>query len=305
MYFSTSNDPFENLALENQLLLNLNEGERQLLLYVNDKSIVMGRFQNPWIESDMAELRAQEVSLVRRQSGGGCVYHDPGNLNFCFLYGDRDYQKDFNNKFMQELLKNFDIDTIINERSDLVLNLEHQIFKFSGSAFKQKKDRSFHHCTMLIDSDLSSLKKLLNSPLKNLKTKSIASRPVPVKNLTQVNDTITIEQVVEKASEHSVKFEKIHFEPTDDYHEKLKSWDWVLGETPLFEIELKLGEELITLELRKATIINTTASNMEIQEILNRLKGLSIKTSEIQNILKTYGKIGELLITKLKEKQLI
>lgn len=305
LYFSSSNDPFENLALENQILLNLEEGDRKLLLYVNRASIVMGRFQNPWIESNLGALREQKVELVRRQSGGGCVYHDLGNLNFCFLYGDRDYQKNINNEFMQQLLSDFNIATIVNERSDIVLDFHGKIYKFSGSAFKQKKDRSFHHCTMLIDSDLKSLSKLLDSPLKGIKTKSIASKPVPVKNLIEVSDGLTIKKVVEQAAKYSREFQEVSFCPTDEYIHDLKSWKWVLGETPFFEIELNLESELIQLELRKAQIIAVRAQTPETQNILDQIVGLSLESNEIEEVLRSHEEVGCLITQKLKNHQLI
>lgn len=304
-YFSKSNDPFENLALENQLLLKLGKNEKQLLMYVNRPSIVMGRFQNPWIESNLSELKIRKVDLVRRQSGGGCVYHDLGNLNFCFLYGDRDYQKNANNKFMQQLLSDFDITTIVNKRSDIVLDVNKEIYKFSGSAFKQKKDRSFHHCTMLINSDLEGLVKLLDSPLKDLKSKSISSLPVPVKNLKEVHSEITIEKVVKQASTYSKKFEEVQFQSTDDYLSELKSWKWRLGETPLFEIDINLESELVRLEIRKAKIISATAITPKIQEVVSEIIGLSLEGNELLNVLERYQDLGQLLISNLKQKHLI
>ena len=36
---------------------------------------MIGRHQNPWMESNIPQLRENNVSLVRRRSGGGAVYH--------------------------------------------------------------------------------------------------------------------------------------------------------------------------------------------------------------------------------------
>ena len=53
-------------------------GKPSLFLWQNNPAVVIGRFQNPWLECDMMELRRNNVSLARRISGGGTVYHDLG-----------------------------------------------------------------------------------------------------------------------------------------------------------------------------------------------------------------------------------
>src|SRR5690606_32503954 len=78
-------NPFINLALEDFFL----RGGADLPLaffYVNRPCVVMGRFQNPWLECNLPYLVQHNIWMVRRQSGGGCVFHDEGNLNYSFLY---------------------------------------------------------------------------------------------------------------------------------------------------------------------------------------------------------------------------
>ena len=78
-------NPFINLALEDYFL----RGGADLPLaffYVNRPCVVLGRFQNPWLECHLPYLVEKDIWLVRRQSGGGCVFHDEGNLNYSFIY---------------------------------------------------------------------------------------------------------------------------------------------------------------------------------------------------------------------------
>lgn len=85
--FSVSTNIVKNLALENLIAESINKRDNLnvLLFWISEPCIVFGRHQNPWLECDVREARARGVNLVRRYSGGGCVYHDLGNLNISFL----------------------------------------------------------------------------------------------------------------------------------------------------------------------------------------------------------------------------
>ena len=56
-----------------------------MLLYRNSPCVVVGRHQNPWTEAAVPVLRERGIALARRNSGGGTVYHDTGNINLSFL----------------------------------------------------------------------------------------------------------------------------------------------------------------------------------------------------------------------------
>lgn len=273
VYISDTSNPYMNLAIEDQILKGLKSGEKVIFIYKNTPCVVMGRFQNPWIEVNLKKMKELGVKLVRRQSGGGCVYHDEENLNFCFLYGDKDYRKEENNNFLIHLLKSFNIAARVNERSDLVLDLD-KTYKFSGSAFKQKKDRSFHHCTFLLNSDLSHLNTILDSPLKHLKSKSTPSKRSHVKNLQTLNPDINFATIVDFVKKNTEKALTIENLEKSDYLDFLKSWDWIYGETPLFEIPLKGEEFILNLELRKAKILKASfeGSSLEDEKSLNNIQ---------------------------------
>ena len=241
-FFSPWSDPYKNLAVEDQLLNSVGAGERILLFYKNDPCVVLGRFQNPWRELNMPELG--KIHLVRRQSGGGTVYHDRGNLCFSFISGGRDHQKDLNNSFLIEALKRFHINAYCSGRSDLILDIEGQTYKFSGSAFKQKKNASFHHGTLLFDSNLQNLNGILDSPFDVVKTKAIASNPAKVINLKQVSPEIDESQFMDELVKVMGEYyqcdmmERVFEFENQNYLNFLKGTDWILGETPEFELAL-------------------------------------------------------------------
>ena len=290
LYISDTYCPYENLTLENDILMSIPEGESCLFIYRNEPSLIYGRFQNPWLECNVPLAKENGVHFVRRQSGGGCVYHDLGNLNFCFIHGSRDFYKDDNNIFLKNFLQHeLAIPAYLNERSDIRVNYKNGDFKISGSAFKQKKERSLHHCTLLVDSNLSDLDKYLSSNYKTNKTKSLPSNPSQVINIGNINSKIGIEKIENQLLDfmHLNKSEKLCAEniKDKDYLFKLQSWDEQFGQTPLFEHEVLIDEGRIKLEINKSKITHYTFEksnySKETSELFSILDNLDITPDTI------------------------
>ena len=77
-------DPCYNLALEQYVLEHFREGD-WLLLWQNANTVVIGLNQNTAEEINAAFVEKHGVTVVRRMTGGGAVYHDLGNLNYSFI----------------------------------------------------------------------------------------------------------------------------------------------------------------------------------------------------------------------------
>jgi lipoate-protein ligase A len=86
MFYTETNstDPCYNLAFEEYILRNRRQGD-WLLLWQNANTIVIGMNQNPLEEIDSKFVKKHGVTIVRRTTGGGAVYHDMGNLNYSFI----------------------------------------------------------------------------------------------------------------------------------------------------------------------------------------------------------------------------
>lgn len=191
IYISTSLDPFVNLAIEHHLFET--SQIPALLLYQNHNCVIIGRAQNPWIECAMHFLEVQSIPLVRRQSGGGTVFHDLGNLNFTFFAEKEDYDKSKNLLSIMLALNTLGLNIQMNERHDLLLHNK----KISGSAFRETRDRAFHHATLLINSDLALLRQALKVPALNIQSKGVASVKSSVTSLAEALPGITPHAVIE------------------------------------------------------------------------------------------------------------
>lgn len=124
VFISQSKDIFTNLALEDWLYHNFDfKNHHILMLWQSDPCVVIGRHQNPWVEANVAELpKITEcgVQLVRRNSGGGTVYHDNGNLNMTFFTPCDRYNLKYNLEIVaRSLFRNYNLKIDISPRNDL------------------------------------------------------------------------------------------------------------------------------------------------------------------------------------------
>ena len=87
---SDNQNVFYNLALEEYLCQNAADDDC-FIIWTNEDSVVVGRNQNIFEEVNVDEAMADGIVLARRNSGGGAVFHDRGNINFSVI---RDFDMD-------------------------------------------------------------------------------------------------------------------------------------------------------------------------------------------------------------------
>ena len=292
-------DIYVNLALEQELFASLPQGAGRLLIWKNNPAVVMGRFQNPWLECNLTKMIDSNISLARRQSGGGTVYHDLGNMNISFLDWNEDYDKNRNNLVLIETLKRHGHDPVASGRSDIQIRTRVGNRKVSGAAFKQKKDRSFHHCTMLLRANLDLLNAYLLPKFKHdeAKTKAISSVRSIVAN-TLIEEEIFISDLIkEYERERKCKVRIIHWSEEEAlekvkgsaYLEKLRSWEWVFGETPLFELELEKNGWNVKIAVKKGIVRELELAHESLhpsflEELEKKLSALTIRPGCLEDI---------------------
>lgn len=96
--------------------------------------------------------------LARRLSGGGAVFHDTGNLNFTFLVPTKDYDLSRQMSVILEAVRGLGIDAQKSGRNDITIDGK----KFSGNAFCQKGENSYHHGTLMLHVDTQKVAHYLN-----------------------------------------------------------------------------------------------------------------------------------------------
>jgi lipoate-protein ligase A len=259
-YYSAFQNIYQNLCLEDFFLRNTKD--EFILFYTNTPCVVLGNFQNPWKETTPSILTENQIALARRQSGGGTVFHDEGNLNFCIFRNKAlltNIDKEAHLEMIQSFLRQFGVVSEKLPKSGMVYLKDCSKYKFSGEAFKQTKERSFHHGTLLINSQLDRLNKFLTPVLPNIETKAVASNPHVVGNLDQVISGLTpitfynqfmrfhnlVPLDANFAAIHQYILEKAHL---------LAGADHVLGKTP--EFIMRQNEKELTVKRARVVLEN-------------------------------------------------
>jgi lipoyltransferase 1 len=131
VFISQSDDIFTNLALEDWMYKNLDfTNHHIMLLWRNSPCVVVGRHQNPWLEANCGLLAEQGIQLARRNSGGGTVYHDAGNLNLTFFTPRERYNRRHNLEIISTALhREWGLKTEINKKEDIVINDMYKVSK--------------------------------------------------------------------------------------------------------------------------------------------------------------------------------
>jgi lipoate-protein ligase A len=197
IYVSRSLDPYLNLSIEHYLLQKTPPESTILFLYTNRPCVVLGRNQNPWFEVNLGLLRngTTNIDLVRRRSGGGTVFHDEGNVNYCVICPPSAFDKDKHAEMVVRALRKLGVEKArVNERHDIVMDKDvdghEKSFKVSGSAYKLVRTRSLHHGTCLLSSpNLPMISAYLRSPAKPfIKARGVESVSSPVSNTNIANE---------------------------------------------------------------------------------------------------------------------
>ena len=247
VYISRSLDPFLNLAAEEWLLRDVPDERVALFLYRNRPSVVLGRNQNPWLECDVDELTRAGVTLARRISGGGAVYHDPGNLNVALIAPRAMYEPARHVTLMREALRRLGVEACIGPRQELQV----QGAKVTGSAFMLTGRSTLQHGTLLVDSDLARLRACLSVRDLGIRTKATASVPADVMNLVELRPGLGVEAVEDTVLQvfgeeygswdHSrdVAVEAAADPRYEQHIDSLGCWEWLYGRTPVFEQTLR------------------------------------------------------------------
>lgn len=251
IFVSEGRDPAFHLALEETFFFEA-DCEILLFLYRNTPSVIVGKHQNPWMEVNLGVAEAENVPVFRRISGGGCVVHDEGNVNYSLILKDVPSKTvDFSVLYRPVLqgLKEMGLDIQTSDRNDFRIDGK----KISGSAQYMRRDTTLFHGTLLFDSDLNRIHRLLDRKDDLVfETHAASSVPSPIVNLSKYLPELSMDDFVEKwlqgimgaAKSERWQPDRALIEKAERLaEEKYRTWEWNRGMTPIFTVKWK-GHEI-------------------------------------------------------------
>jgi lipoate-protein ligase A len=283
-------DPHLNLALEEHLLRNVQVGEPMLLLSINEPSVIIGRNQNVFEETDPDYLQSQDIHLLRRLSGGGAVYHDLGNLNYSFITQGKGDLHNFAQVTEPVIfaLRQVGLDAEFRPKSHIYAAGK----KISGNAQYATSGRMFSHGTLLFDSNLPQLKKALRPRLPTAESKSIKSVRSEVTNIRQLlatdMDAPTFKQAFQRAIAGQTGLPTYPLTPADWQQiqdiaaERYRQWPWTYGRSPRFTVvrskQFPTGQLTAHIDVKAGrietlTITGDLPSSTDLTKLQNYLTG--------------------------------
>ncbi|MBQ2817265.1 MAG: lipoate--protein ligase [Clostridia bacterium] len=261
LLLSRSHDPYLNLAIEDALFRSYTGVEPVLYLWVNAPSVIIGQNQNVWKECRLEAMKRDNVNLVRRQSGGGAVYHDIGNLLFSFIMPDKEAAEEFSYGVVLDSLTALGINALRSGRNDLEIEGR----KCSGSAYMHSKGAFLHHGTLLVSCDFERLNEYLEPSKLKLSAKGVDSVRKRVVNINEIKADITTDDVIAALCDRFAKGQTPldAADIADKEHVKrvynmLKGEEFLYGSTPPFDVDLSFktqkGEYQLLISVKNAVI---------------------------------------------------
>lgn len=253
-----------NLAFE-EYIAGKTAGE-VVIVWRDSPSVVCGRFQNVFRETDVIAARERGVSVLRRITGGGAVYHDEGNVNVSLITDKKTGGIDtlLLPALLSGVLGKIGVSTEVSDSSDVTIEGK----KVSGSARAAVGDREIHHATLLFDTDLDALRALTSSVSGDaFVSGGIGSRKAPVSNISSFLPGLSTDAFVEKIKSAlggpDGWLTEDDFDLSEVSERKFGSSEWIYGENPKFCFSGKCETARGPLELeytsRKGVILSVGA----------------------------------------------
>lgn len=279
LYINTSSNTHKScdfyFGLEEYLIKDFEYEEDIFLIWNVQKTVMIGRHQITDVEIDNEYVKEHGIEIVRRNSGGGAVYTDPGCFQFSFITGKKHHSNIFETHVSKivNAVKELGLDASFTGRNDILVNGK----KFSGNAEYIYKDRMVIHGTILFNSNFDHLLGSLTPDKSKLTKHAISSVKARVINLSELTD-MSIEEFHTHIVDY-IKTDEILLNDLDqnniiEYGKKFKTDEWNFGKNPKFkftkQVKYDAGNFLVNVKIK-----NNIVSDIKINGDYFSLKNIS------------------------------
>lgn len=302
---SNTKEPYYNLAAEEFLFRN--SDTEACMLWQSSPALIIGKHQNTYAEINYRYAWQKKILVARRLTGGGTVFHDPGNLNFSFIrQGEPDKLINFLKHIQPviDFLKSYGIDARPGPKNEILAGNA----KISGNAEHIFKNRILHHGTLLFNSDLDALNEAIARKGGTYNDKAVRSNRSNVTNLNEfLPPGITIDMFIRKLNDFLIDFFsgkpyafQTHEEKTIQNlaRSKYSTWNWIYGWSPdyVFRNDIVLGKFKAHIHLqahrgiiREFYIESAYLSDRKRLNINSAFKNIPHEHDHVEAVLKACG----------------
>lgn len=157
-----------------------------------DPTVIFGRNQVMENEVNVDYCRRRHIEIVRRKSGGGCVYADRSNVMFSYITKEDNVNFTYNRyiNMLLLVLHELGIEARSSGRNDLLIDGR----KVSGNAFYHLPGKSIVHGTLLYDTNMEHMVGSITPSDAKLVSKGVKSVRQHIALLKDYT-TLSLEQV--------------------------------------------------------------------------------------------------------------
>lgn len=188
----TFREPAMNMALDEAVLFLRNKSDYNTIRFYgwDPSAVSIGYFQNLDDEVNIDYAQSHNISIIRRITGGGAVYHwKDGEITYSIVVG-KDFNMNINVKDSYGILFSGIIDGLkaigVDARWTGINDISVGERKISGNAQTRKYGGVLQHGTILLDvnpNEMFSVLKVSDEKIKDKMIKNIYERVTSLKNL--------------------------------------------------------------------------------------------------------------------------
>lgn len=291
---NNSTDPYFNLAFDEYCLENIQSEEPYFFLWRNRPAVIIGLNQNAYSEVNLDYLYSHGITLARRVTGGGAVYHDLQNMNYTIIGRNPSPQP------MVDALRSLGVPAELTGRNDIFVEGR----KVSGYARRVSHDQEIIHGTLMYDVDLDTLTHVLDTQGSKMQAKGISSVKSRVANLKEylpqfksLDELQTALQEILSAGDGQMPLSAEQVaEVRRQADEKFSTWDFIYGHSHEadFRCKAKLSCGTVEADIRvdRGLVARLDFSgdflfDTPAQELAAKMTGLRYAPAEVKAFLAT------------------
>jgi lipoate-protein ligase A len=252
-----STDCAFHFSAEEYVMEMMKPKEPVLMLWRTERTVMIGANQIAEAEADLAYAKERGVAVVRRSSGGGAIYTDPGVLLYTIIlpFTDSTDTKTVISDYLAgpatEALRRMGISASLEGRNDIIVGDK----KISGIAQYIRHGYLCSHGSLLFDADLTELSRVLTADDEKIAAKALRSVRSRVTNIAEhlpeekraggigngaLTDVLTFMKGLRERWDAEFGLTEYHLSAEDiaaieDIRmKKYASWKWTFGHAPRY-----------------------------------------------------------------------